>query len=93
MKAASPKKETARIQVPPQAKTMPQATLKMQQPKQPLAAAPVPRIQSAPTLAPAGAGLQGEEEDEEDPMVAPLSWIALIASLIALVMTYLAFAA
>jgi hypothetical protein len=89
MKAAAPKKETARIQVAPEARrAMPQATIRMQQ-TQPLAApGTVPALRSAPAVAAATPA-----STTEDPLIGILSWAALAASLVAAALGYLAFAA
>jgi hypothetical protein len=90
MKAA-PKKETARIQVPPDAKRpMPQSTLKMQQ-TQPMAATPAPAMRKA-SLSPAITPIE-IDDDEEDPMIKILSWVVLAVSLAAAAVGYLAFSA
>lgn len=87
LKAAAPKKETARIQVAPDAKrAMPQATIKMQQ-TQPLAQSP------GPLLRPASSATTVETISESDPLVSILSWVVLAASLAAAAINYLAFSA
>jgi hypothetical protein len=84
MKPASPKKETARIQVgQATAPKMPQATVKLQ-PTQPLVQAPAPTIKTAATLTSAA-------ETAVDPMVGILSWVVLAASLAAAAFSFLTF--
>jgi len=86
-KAASPKKETARITLPPEGSKppLPKATVKMQQ-TQPL----VNRPQSAITTAPVAAvGVAAGE----DSAINGMAIAALILSLVALATAYLAFAA
>jgi hypothetical protein len=92
VKPASPKKETARIQVPPTAKpTMPKATVKMQQ-TQPLAPAPAAAITKAPAPATVSAAA-AEAEPAADPLVGILGWVAAAAALVALGLTYAALSA
>jgi hypothetical protein len=87
--AASPKKETARITLPPEAakSTLPKATVKMQQ-TQPLAPRPS-AIQQAPVVAqaPSAAFSTGQAAD---PLVGPLSVGAAIAVVVAFIMVLLA---
>jgi hypothetical protein len=81
----SPKKETARIQIPPQPKTpLHKATVKLEQPK-PASVAPAASI--AVAQAPA------EPVVVEDSTVGILSWVVVVASLAAVVISYLAFSA
>jgi hypothetical protein len=88
-KAASPKKETARITLPPEAakSPLPKATVKMQQ-TQPLAPRPS-AIQQAPVVAqaPSAAFSTGQAAD---PLVGPLSVGAAIAVVVAFIMVLLA---
>ncbi len=90
-KPAQPKKETARIQIPPEPKPMmPKATVRMQQTQpmtqtQPLAQAPSASIRTVET------GMAATEA--ADPMVGVLSWAAVAVSLIALAISYLAYSA
>lgn len=89
VKAAAPKKETARIQVPPPGKpVMPKPTVRMGQ-TQVLSAAPAGKAPSAALTktaeAPAAAGA--------DALMLPLSIAALVASLVAFLFSFLAFAA
>ena len=89
-RAAAPKKETARITLPPEGGSkpgLPKATVKMQQ-TQPLVNRPAPAMNTAPALAHVGTGVA-----EADPMVVPLSIAAVVLSLIALITSYLAYAA
>lgn len=98
MKATAPKKETARITLPPEGgkPAMPKATIKMQQTqpliKQPGATVTQSSIQPAPTLTttslaavPADAG--------SDSLVTILSIVALVASGIALGLVFLVYSA
>jgi hypothetical protein len=90
-KSAAPKKETARITLPPEGAKppLPKATVKMQQ-TQPLASRPSAihqapsAIQQAPA-APAGVVNTG------DPLVGPLSIAALVAVIAAAVTIFLAY--
>ncbi len=86
MKAAAPKKETARISVAPESKPMPKATIRMQQ-TQPLSSAPAPALRSAGGLASTAVVA------EADPMVGVMSWIVLVVSLASAVLGYLAYSA
>jgi hypothetical protein len=87
--AASPKKETARITLPPEGakSALPKATVKMQQ-TQPLAPRPS-AIQQAPVVAqaPSAAITTGQAGD---PLVGPLSVGAAIAVVVAFIMVLLA---
>jgi hypothetical protein len=90
-RAASPKKETARITLPPEGggkPALPKATVKMQQ-TQPLVNRPAPTMSTSPAVA-AAAISSGAEAD---PLVAPLSIAAVVLSLVALITTYLAYSA
>jgi hypothetical protein len=87
MKAAAPKKETARISLPPESKPMPKATIKLQQ-TQPLAQAPAPSIRTAPATQ-VGATAAGES----DAATGILSWIVFVLSLAACVLGYMAYSA
>ncbi len=80
----APKKETARIQLPPEPKSMPKATVKLEQTQ------PLPSTPRAP-VAPA-AGYQGAPESGADSLGLPLSILAFLGAAAALavqVMTYL----
>jgi hypothetical protein len=82
MKAA-PKKETARIQLPPDPKPLPKATVRMAQ-TQPLAAAPAASItKAAVSQAPAHAAGDGGN--------VPLAAAAAVVSVIAFVVQLLAY--
>jgi hypothetical protein len=83
---AAPKKETARIQIPPTQKLPPQATVRLSQPSQSLAAAPAPALRTA--AAPA-AGIQ--EVAEDDNVLTAMSWVAVVLSIAALALSYMAF--
>ena len=87
-KAASPKKETARITLPPEGSKppLPKATVKMQQ-TQPL----VNRPQSTITTAPVTTGFPASVD--ADTAVNGMAIAALILSLVALATVYLAFSA
>jgi len=90
MKAAapSPKKETAKIQLPPGPKPpMPKATIKMQQ-TQPMASMPAAALNTAALKT---TNMVVDEEDE--PMVKILSIVVLLVSLASCTMSYLAYAA
>lgn len=87
-KAAAPKKETARITLPPEGATkaaLPKATVKMQQ-TQPLVKTSAPSTAS-PTLvaAPIPSG------PTADPLIGALSWAMLLISLAAAAIAYLIF--
>jgi heme/copper-type cytochrome/quinol oxidase subunit 2 len=83
---AAPKKETARIQVAPTSKLPPQATVRLTQPSTQLAAGPAPAIRTA---APAAA----DTAAEPDMITNILMWTGVAFSLIAAVLSYLAWAA
>ena len=93
MKAAAPKKETARITLPPEGTSkpaLPKATVKMQQ-TQPLGQRPQsaissPMIQAAPLAMQSVGG-------SADPTINPLAIAALVLALAALATVYLAFSA
>lgn len=91
-KAASPKKETARITLPPEGtkSALPKATVKMQQ-TQPLAPRPstiqqAPAVAQAPSAALSSAGAS-------DPLLGPLSIAALIAALAGVATVFMAMSA
>ena len=94
-KSAAPKKETARITLPPEGAKppLPKATVKMQ-PTQPLAPRPS-AIQQTPsfTTTPATVATAPSTGPSADPMAGPLSIITLIISLAAAAMAYMAYAA
>lgn len=84
LKPAAPKKETTRIQLPPDAKTMPKATVKLQQ-TAPMIPAPAPAIKTAADIA-------ENETQAGDGLVVPLSLGAAAAALLAAlaaILTYL----
>jgi hypothetical protein len=95
-KAAAPKKETARITLPPEGgkPALPKATIKMQQTqplvKQPVSAATSQALQPAVALTPM-AGVSGEAEP--DGVVNILAIAALVLSLISLGLVFWAFSA
>ena len=84
---AAPKKETARIQINPTQKLPPQATVRLAQSTQSLAAGPAPAIRTA---APAAATV---ETAGTDTVVTILSWAAVAVSLAAAAISYMAFSA
>lgn len=86
---ASPKKETARIQIAPDPKPpIPKATVRMQQ-TQPLATAPSPSVRTAPAAAVVATV---DDEEEEDSMTKILSIVVAAAAFISVIVSYLAFA-
>ena len=84
MKPGAPKKETTRIQVPPEPKVMPKATVKLQQT---VPMAPMP----APTIHKAAEGT--ETEAQQDPLLIPLGILAALSSAFAAAAAVLAFLA
>ncbi len=98
MKAAAPKKETARITLPPEGGAkppLPKATVKMQQ-TQPLVSRPAPTLNqsSAMTPAPVISGSPSMQmEAAPDGMVNILAIIALVISLASLALVFLAYQA
>lgn len=85
---ASPKKETARIQVAPEPKPpIPKATVRMQ-PTQPLATAPAPSVRTST----APVAMTAVDDEEEDSMTKMMSIVVAVAALISVVISYLAFA-
>lgn len=94
-RAASPKKETARITLPPEGgkPALPKATVKMQQ-TQPLVKQPAASVSSASSLQPAPAlttMATAPIEAEPDGMVNVLSAVALVISLISLALVFWAY--
>lgn len=94
-RAASPKKETARITLPPEGgkPALPKATVKMQQ-TQPLVKQPAASVASASSLQPAPALTNmaaAQIEAEPDGMVNVLSIAALLISLISLGLVFWAY--
>lgn len=99
MKAAAPKKETARITLPAEGSgakpAMPKATVKMQQ-TQPLVSRPAPTLSqsSAMTPAPGFSGAQAMQvEAAPDGAVNILAIVALVLSLASLALVFLAYQA
>ncbi|MEO7318636.1 MAG: hypothetical protein ABIZ56_06585 [Chthoniobacteraceae bacterium] len=93
-KAASPKKETARITLPAEGSAkpaLPKATVKMQQ-TQPLQARPQSAISSSPAIQAAPLSMQSSSASA-DPAVNPLAIAALVLALAALATAYLAYSA
>ena len=90
MKAAAPKKETARITLPPEGAskpTLPKATVKMQA-TQPLQQRPQSAIQTTPSMQTSVVSMQSGSS--ADAALNPLSIAALVLSLAALATVYLA---
>lgn len=97
MKATAPKKETARITLPPEGKAaMPKATIKMQQTqplvKQPGATVTQSSIQPAPTLTTTTASAI-PSEPVSDGMVNVLAIAAVVISIISLGLVFMAYSA
>ena len=96
-RAAAPKKETARITLPPEGgkPALPKATIKMQQTqplvKQPVSSATSQALQPAVALTPAMANVPAEAEP--DGVVNILAIAALVLSLISLGLVFWAFSA
>ncbi len=96
-RAASPKKETARITLPPEGgkPAMPKATIKMQQTqplvKQPGATVTQSSIQPAPALTTTASAVPAEPV--ADGMVNTLSIAALIVAIISLALVFMAYSA
>jgi len=81
LKPGAPKKETTRIQMPPEPKTMPKATVKLQQ-TVPMAPMPVPAIRTA---------VEGAEtETQQDPLLVPLGILAAFSAAFAAAAAFLA---
>ncbi len=95
-RAAAPKKETARITLPPEGGKagMPKATIKMQQTqplvRQPGASVTQSSIQPAPSITTASAG---SEETAADGMVNILSIAALVVAAVSLALVFFAYSA
>jgi hypothetical protein len=85
---ASPKKETARIQVAPTQKLPAQATVRLVQPTQALSAAP-----PASAIRSAAAPAATTEAAGSDTILTALSWAAVVVALAAAALSYLAFSA
>lgn len=81
---ASPKKETARIQVAPTQKLPAQATVRLTQPNQSLSTAPAQSIRTA--AAPAA---NAETAGGSETILTALSWAAVVVSLAAAAFSYL----
>ena len=98
MKAAAPKKETARITLPPDGGSkppLPKATVKMQQ-TQPLVSRPAPTLTQSSAMTPAPAVSSSpamQMEAAPDGMVNILAIIALVISLASLAIVFLAYQA
>jgi hypothetical protein len=84
-KPTTPKKETTRIALPPDPKTMPKATVKLNQ------TAPLSAPMPTPALKTVGvATTTTPTSEEEDPMMLPLSIVALLAAIFAVVTALIA---
>lgn len=94
-KAAIPKKETARITLPPEnapgKPALPKATVKLQQ-TQPLPSKPQSTIQAVPQFQ-GGSARNVDSDAEADSLLNPLSIGAAVLSVIALITVYMAYAA
>ena len=84
VKPATPKKETTRIPVPPNPRTMPKATVKLNQ-TAPLASMPAPSIKTAEVQT----ADADQQPNEIDPFMLPFSIAAVIAAGFAFVMAFL----
>jgi hypothetical protein len=91
--SAVPKKETARITLPPEGSKagLPKATIKMQQ-TQPLVNKPAPMAVSS-GFSPAVVAAAPAAEPAADGAVTLFSILALVASLASLMLVYMAYAA
>ena len=99
MKAAAPKKETARITLPPEGGAakppLPKATVKMQQ-TQPLVSRPAPTLNQSSAMTPApvvSTSPSMQMEAAPDGTVNILAIVALVISLASLALVFLAFQA
>ena len=99
MKAAAPKKETARITLPAEGSgakpPMPKATVKMQQ-TQPLVSRPAPALTQSSAMTPAPAISSSpamQMEAAPDGMVNVLAIVALVVSFVSLILVFLAYQA
>jgi hypothetical protein len=92
--AAAPKKETARITLPPEGKTgFPKATIKMQQ-TQPLVSKPAPMASTSGfTPAVVTTSSSPVSEPASDSAVTMLSILVLVTSFVSLGLVYLAYSA
>jgi len=77
-----PKKETTRITLPPDPKTMPKATVKLNQ------TVPLSTPRPAPALK--TADITTTEISDDDPMMYPLSIAALVAAIFAVITALIA---
>ena len=84
-KPIAPKKETTRISVAPDPKSMPKATVKLNQTVPLSSPMPAPSIKHADIDT-----TSTQTSEEEDPMMLPLSIVALLASIFAVVTAYIA---
>jgi hypothetical protein len=90
VKPAAPKKETAKIQLPPSPKPpMPKATIKLQA-TQPLQTAPAAKLTTAPVTT---TTLSEDDQLANDPAMKALSIATLVLALVAVVISYLAYSA
>lgn len=85
VKPVTPKKETTRIPVPPNPKTMPKATVKLNQ-TAPLASMPAPSIKTAEVQT----GDAEQQASAADPFMLPFSIAAVVAAGFAFAMAILA---
>ena len=99
MKAAAPKKETARITLPPEGGSakpaLPKATVKMQQ-TQPLVSRPAPTLNQSSAMTPApvvSTSSAMQMEAAPDGTVNILAIVALVISLASLALVFLAYQA
>jgi hypothetical protein len=91
--SAAPKKETARITLPPEGSKagLPKATIKMQQ-TQPLVNKPTPMATTS-GFAPAVVSSSPSGEPANDSAVTLLSILALVASVVSLGLVFMAYSA
>ena len=83
-KPIAPKKETTRIALPPDPKTMPKATVKLNQTVPMSAPMPTPAIRTADI-----ATANEKTEEEIDPLMMPLSIVAFLAAAFAVATAFL----
>ena len=82
-KPVAPKKETTRIALPPDPKSMPKTTVKLNQ------TAPLSTPMPAPSIKTIGVATT-DSPSQEDPMMLPLSIAALVAAIFVLVTAFIA---
>ena len=83
-KPVAPKKETTRIALPPDPRLMAKATVKLNQ------TAPLSAPMPAPSIKTASVATTTQTSEEEDPMMLPLSIVALLAAIFALATAFIA---